>query len=68
MKIDKALEDFGLLIKGIIQTIENKAKEQRDEFLGMLLGTLSGILLGNMLVGKGVTRAGNVVRTSEQEF
>ena len=35
---------------------ENKAKEQEGGFLGMLLGTLATILLGNMLAGKRVVR------------
>ena len=51
-KIGKSLKDFGLLIKGISGTVENEAKEQKGEFLGMLLDTLSGSLLGNMLTGK----------------
>ena len=36
----KSLEDAGLLIKGVSKTIENKAKEQKATFLGMLIGTL----------------------------
>ena len=46
-------------MKGVIKTIKNKAKEQKGGFLGMLLGTLGAILLGNMLAGKGVVRAGS---------
>ena len=51
-------EDSGLLLKGVSETIKNEAKEQKREFLCMLLGTLGASLLGNMLVGKGVIRAG----------
>ena len=40
MKIVQSLEESGLLIKGVIETIKNEAKEQQEEFLGMLLGTL----------------------------
>ena len=40
MKIVKSIEDAGFLIKGVIQTIQYETKEQRGEFLGMLLGTL----------------------------
>ena len=47
MKIVKSLEEFGLLIKGVSGTIKNKAKEQKEQFLGMLLGTLGVSLLGN---------------------
>ena len=39
MKIIKSLEEAGLLIKGVSETIENEAKEQKGGFLGMLLGT-----------------------------
>ena len=39
MKIVKSLEDSGLLIKGISETIKNDAKEQKRGFLSMLLGT-----------------------------
>ena len=47
------------MLKGVTKTIKNKAKEQKGGFLGMLLGTLGAILLGNMLAGKGVVRAGS---------
>ena len=47
MKIAKSLEEFGLLIKGISETIKNEAKEHKEQFLGMLLGTLGVSLLGN---------------------
>ena len=36
MKIVKSLEKFGLLIKGISETIKNEAKEQKGGFLSML--------------------------------
>ena len=53
----KSLEESGLLIKGISETIKNEAKEQKGVFLGMLLGTLSASLLGNLLTGKERIRA-----------
>ena len=53
MKTFKSLEEFGLLIKGVSETIKNKANEQKGGFLGMLLGTLDPSLLGNLLTGKG---------------
>ena len=49
IKIVKSLEDSGLLLKGVSGTIQNEAKEQKGGFLSMLLGTLSTILLGNIL-------------------
>ena len=49
-------------IKGVGETIQNEAKEQRGGFLSMLLGTLGASLLGDVLSkdlsGKGVIRAG----------
>ena len=44
---------FGLLIKGVTETIENEAKRQKGGFIGMLLTTLGASLLGNLLAGKG---------------
>ena len=35
MIIVKSLEDSGLLLKGISETIQNKAKEQKGKFLSM---------------------------------
>ena len=58
MKIIKSLEESGLLIKGVSKTIKNEAKVQKRGFLSMLLDTLSAILLGNLLKGKGTVRAG----------
>ena len=40
MKIVKSIEESGLLIKGVSETIKNEAKERRRGFLEMLLGTL----------------------------
>ena len=57
MKIIKALENSGILLKG--KTIKNETKEQRGGFLSMLLGTLGASLLGNLLNGgKRIMRAG----------
>ena len=58
MKTVKSLEDSGLLIKGVSETFQNEVKEQKGGFLRMLLGTLNTRLLGNMLTGKGMNRAG----------
>ena len=54
IKIIKSLEDSGLLLKGVTETIQNEVKEQEGEFPNMLLGTLGASLLGNYLTGKGV--------------
>ena len=45
MKIVKPLEESGLLIKGVSETIQNEAKEQKGRFIGMLLGILGARLL-----------------------
>ena len=67
MKIIKALENSGILLKGVSKTIKNETKEQRGAFLSMLLGTLGASLLGNLLTGgKGKMRAGDgIVRAGE---
>ena len=57
MKIFKSLEESGLSIKGISKKNKNGAKEQKEGFLGMLLDALVASLLGNILTGKGKTRA-----------
>ena len=51
MKIIRSLEESGLLIKGVSETIKNEAKEQKGVFLSMLLGNLGTSLLGNLLAG-----------------
>ena len=67
MKIVKALENSGILLKGVSKTIKNETKEQRGGFLSMLLGTLGASLLGNLLTGgKSIMRAGDgIVRAGE---
>ena len=58
MKIVNSLEESGLLIKYVSETIKNKVKEQKYGFLGMSLGTLGASLLRNLLTDKGIIRAG----------
>ena len=53
MKIIKSLQESGLLIKAVRETIKNEAKEQKGGFLGMLICTLGPCLFGNLLTGKG---------------
>ena len=66
IKIIEALENSGILLKGVTKTIDNETKEQRGGFLSMLLGTLVASLLGNLLTGKGMMRAGEgIVRAGE---
>ena len=54
----KSLDDSGLLLKGVTETVQNEVKEQKGGFLSMLLGTLGASLLGNILAGKGINTAG----------
>ena len=65
MKIVKSLEESGLLIKGVIETNENKVKKQKEIFLGILAATLAPSLL---LEGKEVRRAGKGSITAGQHF
>ena len=62
LKIAKSLENSCVLLKGVSETIQHEAKEQREGFIGMLLGTLGASLLCDVLSkglsGKGVIRAG----------
>ena len=51
-------EDSGLLPARADETIQNEAKEQRGQFLRMLLDTLGASLLGDILTGRGINRAG----------
>ena len=62
----KSLEDSGLLLKGVTESVQNEIKKQKSGFLSMLLGTLGASLLGNLLNGKGIHRAGEgIVRAGE---
>ena len=66
IKIVKSLRDCGLLLKEVSETIRNEAKEQKVEFLSILLGALGASLLGNTLSGKGVIWAGGGEETKKQ--
>ena len=59
MKIVQAPEYSNILLEGVTKTIKNKTKEQKGGFLGMLLVSLGASLLGNLLIGKGIVRAGS---------
>ena len=59
MKIVQALEESNILLKGVTKTIENETRKQKGGFLSMLLGTLGDSLLGNVLTGKWIVRAGS---------
>ena len=62
LKIVKSLEDSGVLLDGITETVKNEVKEQKGVFLSILLGTLDASLLGDLLTknlsSRSVIRAG----------
>ena len=67
MKIVQYLEELGLVLNVVCETIEKEAKEKKGAFMGILLGVLGASLLGNMLVGKGVIKRGDgIIRASEE--
>ena len=67
MKIVQAPKDSNILLKGVTKTIENETKEQKEEFLSMLLGTLGASLLGNLLAGKRIERAGSGYHSKKEK-
>ena len=58
MRIVKPFEEAGLIIQQISEKFKTEIKQQKSEFLSMLLGTLAASILGNALVGREVIRAG----------
>ena len=56
MKIVQVLKDSNISLKGVSKKTKNETK--KGGFLGMLLGILGASLLGNMLAGKGMLKAG----------
>ena len=68
LKIVKSLEESSLLIKGIIKSIENEAKEQKGGFLGILSGTSGARLLGKPLTCKGTITADQDTVRAGQDF
>ena len=56
-----------LFRKGLI-LIKNEAREQKEAFVGMILGTLGAILLGNLLTVKSTIRAGEGTIRADQDF
>ena len=52
MKTIKSLEESGLLMKRVSETIKIKARKQKCGFIAVSLHTLGASLLGNMLARK----------------
>ena len=68
MKIVKSLQESDFLIKCVNETIKNKAKEQKDEFLNMFLGIMGASVLENLLTGKETVGAGERTIRAGQDF
>ena len=58
-KIILAIEDSNIMLKGITKTTKSETKERKGGFFSMLLGPLGSSLLGNLLSGKWIVRAGS---------
>ena len=62
-------EERNVVMKIVIsQTIKNEVREQKEGLLGILLGTLSASILGNLLTSKGTTRAAEGTIEAGQYF
>ena len=59
MKTVQALGGSNILLEVVTKTIKNETKEQKEGFLGILLGTLGAGLLENFLAGKEIVRGGS---------
>ena len=68
MKIVKSLEESGLLIRSVSETIKNEIKEQKGGLLSMLLGTWAARMLGSALTVRGVIRAGEGTTRAGENF
>ena len=77
IKIVTSLQDSGLLINGVSETVENEIKEQKGEFLDVLTTMLGASLLereatipglGGVWGGEGTIRAGEGTKRTGQDF
>ena len=51
------------MLNGVKKTVQNEVKEQKGGFCSMLLGKLGASLLGNLLTGCRINRAGEGIVT-----
>ena len=56
IEILKSLEDSGLSLTGVTETVQKEIKEQKGGFLSMLPRTLGTSLLGKLLTGKRINK------------
>ena len=68
IKIVKSLEDSGLLLKGVTESVQNEVKEQKGGLLSMLFGTWGASLLGNLLTGKGINKKGKWINRAGERI
>ena len=68
MEIVQALEDSSILLKEVTKTIKNETRNQSGSYLTLLLHTLTSNLLGNLLKGKGIVRAGEGIKKSSNSI
>ena len=68
IKIVKSLEDSGLLLKRVTESVQNEIKEQKGGFLSILIGTLGASLLGNHLTGKDAFHARKEVNKKGKRY
>ena len=68
MKMVNSLEQSGLLIKSVSETVKSETKEQKRGCFRILLGTLDATLLGILLTGKGVIKAVEGTILTVQDF
>ena len=67
-KIVKSLDESDLLIKDVSEAIKDEAKKQKSGFRSMLLVTLGATLLGKILIGNEVKKAGEETIKEGQHF
>ena len=67
IKIIKSLEDSGVLIDGLTETVKHEIKIQKDGFRGALLAPIAASLVQTVISsvvkgisGRGIRRAGRV--------
>ena len=61
IEIVKSLEDTGLLLKGVTESVQNEVKKKKrriSQYVIICYITLAASLLGNLLTGKGVNKKG----------
>ena len=63
-KTIKELEKHNIVPEGLSEAVMNKIDQQDGGFIGTLLASLAGPLLGSLLGGNGITRAGKGLSSS----